>query len=162
MTKIEWLGDDGPCVLLAQSTAAGWVGSDGDDYEHACAALEDPAHAAVVPFEGGHALALETSGHQVALVRAEDGVIVVKWIFAPSETAAARAVSVLGEDIAWRETGCSWTVPVSGVLLQAAGEAHGAESVPFDLRDGTYHVATALFEPDSDSSFELFRLRRIG
>lgn len=88
---LDWLGDDGPLVLLAEAHAAGWEGIwrdatagdpeeeieelggrrvlmdatlDGErtDYARACALLAPSVLAALVPYRGGVALALETPG----------------------------------------------------------------------------------------------------
>ncbi|MCB9613289.1 MAG: hypothetical protein H6722_12625 [Sandaracinus sp.] len=192
--KLEWLGDDGPLVLLADAEADGWLGLwreatkqdpanevetwagkrmimdvdvDEDDpttdYARACTALEEPAVAATVWFEGGVALAFETSGHQATIVKAGDDVVVAKWIFASTEAHAAEVLSTLPSDLVWDETDVIFELKKNGVRLHPAASRTEADvpTLPFALSAGRYAVATTLFEPDEDSSFELFRLRRV-
>ncbi|UQA60658.1 hypothetical protein [Polyangium aurulentum] len=190
---IEWLGDDGPLVLLADAEAPGWLGAwreatdedDEDDveevgdkrlvidpdidedepatdYARTCARLEPPVVAALVPYAGGTALGLETSGHQAALVADAAGVVIAKWVFAPSEEAADAALAALPKDIAWKDTGIVWQVPSRGVRLHVAGDRFEGEGIPFAIGKGSYSVETGVFEPDDETSFELWRLRRRG
>jgi hypothetical protein len=193
--ELEWIGDDGPLVLLAKAEAPSWLGAwreatdddDDDDieqvgekrlaldpdegegegegepprtdYARTCAGLEPPALAALIPFAGGTALALETTGHQAAFVAAPEGVVIAKWVFAPSEDAASAALAALPKDIPWRSTGIVWHVPSRGVWLQPAAERFESDGVAFKLAEGRYAVETSAFEPDEDTSFELWRLR---
>lgn len=188
----EWLGDDGPLVLLADREAPGWLGTwreatdeddedeieevgkkrlvldpdiDEDDpatdYARACQLLEPPARAALVPFAGGTALGLETSGHQVACIAGATGVVLAKWVFAPSEEAAEAALAKLPEDIAWKDTKIVWQLQARGARLHIAAERFEGEGVPLALGKGSYAVETGVFEPDEETSFELWRLRSL-
>lgn len=185
---LDWLGDDGPLVLLAEAHAAGWEGIwrdatahdpeeeieelgdrrvlmdvtlDGErtDYARACALLASPAVAAVIPYRGGVALALETTGHQAALLPWRGGVIVAKWIYAPSPAHAQAALARASELEAWAETGVEWEAPPGGVRLHPAASRYEEGGLAFALAPGRYAVLTALYQPDEDSSFELFALR---
>lgn len=185
---LAWLGDDGPLVLLAEAHAAGWEGIwrdatagdpeaeieelggrrvlmdatlDGErtDYARACALLAPSVLAALVPYRGGVALALETTGHQAALLSWRGGVVAAKWIYAPSPAHAEAVLARVSELSAWAETGVEWEVPPGGVRLHPAASRVEAGGVAFALAAGRYAVATALYQPDEDSSFELFALR---
>jgi hypothetical protein len=188
--KIEWIGDDGPLVLLADAEAPGWLGAfreatdeDDDDeveevgekrlvldpeideddpatdYARACQRLEPPARAALVPFAGGTALGLETSGHQAACISIATGVVIAKWVFAPTEEAAEAALAALPDDIAWKDTGIVWQIPPGGARLHVAGDRFEGEGVPLAIGKGRHAVETGVFEPDEETSFELWRLR---
>jgi hypothetical protein len=190
---LEWLGDDGPLVLLADAEAPGWLGAwrlatdeddeddveeidgkrlafDADideeepttDYARTCVAL-DVEVAALVPFTGGTALGLETTGHQAALLPDADGVVIAKWVFAPDENAAEEALGKLPKDLDWDDTGLIFQVPSRGVRLHIAVDRFegDGEDLRFPLEKGRYAVETGVFEPDEETSFELWRLRKV-
>lgn len=191
---LNWIGDSGPMILLAEAEAAGWLGSwrevsddddedlveviDGrtltrdeldddelrSDYARVCAALEASGVAAIVPFEGGTALALETSGHQAAFVLAGEDLLVAKWIAAPSVEHADLALDSVPDDLDWEEAGLLFELPSRGVrIIPAAARANDPSEVAasWALEPGRYALATASFEPDDETFFELFRLRRV-
>jgi hypothetical protein len=193
MAKLDWLGDDGPLVLLADAEAAGWLGIwrkarkgdpesevelvDGErmimdveldddepatDYARACAALDEEV-AALVPFASGTALALETTGHQAAFTCTGDSVVIAKWIFASDEKHAALVLASVPDDLVWRDTEVVFSLATKGVRLHPAASRTEADvpTLPLTLAPGRYAIDTTLFEPDEDSSFELFRLRAI-
>lgn len=186
---LEWLGDDGPLVLLAEAHAAGWEGiwrdaTDADpqdeiedvdgrrmlmdaelddanprtDYARACALLGSSV-VALVPHRGGVALVLETTGHQAALLPSRDGVIVAKWIYAPSAAHAGAVLGRLDDVTGWSDTSVEWDVPAGGVRLYPAASRFDGSGLALALPPGRYAVATASYAPDEDSSFELFCLR---
>ncbi|HEY8426902.1 MAG TPA: hypothetical protein VIL20_00945 [Sandaracinaceae bacterium] len=133
------------------------------DYARACAALAPSASVALVPYRGGVALALETSGQKAAVLPSRDGAIVAKWIYAPGETYAANVLAHVADAVLdWKETGVEWELPSRGARLHPAASrfGDGDVSIPVALPPGRYAVATAPFEPDEDSSFELIALRR--
>lgn len=198
MAKLEWLGDDGPLVLLAETEAAGWLGiwrdaRKGDpeseierceiepwagrrmimdveldddepatDYARTCAALDGDV-AALVPFTGGTALALETTGHQATFVRAGNDVVIAKWVFALDEAQAERVLAALPSELPWRDTEVVLSLGAKGVRLHPAASRTEADvpMISFPLAPGRYALETMLHEPDEDSCFELFRLRAI-
>jgi hypothetical protein len=133
------------------------------DYARTCAALEPPVLVALVPFDGGVALALETTGHQATFVMLGDDVVVAKWIFAPGEAHADRALAELPHELPWNESDVVFELATAGVRLHPAASRTEADApfVPYPLSAGRYALATALHEPDDETSFELFRLRRL-
>lgn len=179
--KGTWCGDDGPLVLLRQREAGRWrgicfVNDDGEedvdedpltsgrsDYSRVCLALGEAAQAAVVKFEGGEVLALETTGHQARLVSSPKGLIVAKWVCAPDEAAANRALVKLPR-LEWKKTGVRWRLSARGVVGLLAAAAAGEEGLAATamLEKGDYVVETATYAPAEDTGFVLWRLRRNG
>lgn len=131
------------------------------DYARACARLVPPAMAALVPHRAGVALALETTGHQAAVLPWPEGKLIAKWIYAPSPAHAEAVLALAAGVSAWSDAGVEWEAPQGGAHLHPAASRFEPElALTFELAPGRYAVATALYEPDEDSCFELFALRR--
>jgi hypothetical protein len=168
---LVWLRDKGPVVLLAEAQAKGWLGvraaaerrldAHASDYERACLAVRAAREVELVAFREGVALAFQTSGEQAALVPEPDGLVVAKWIHAESRAAADEAVTRRSPEPAWESTGLVWRVPGNGVRLHVAAKPFEGGGVSCALKGGAFAVDTAALAPDDQTSFVLWRLRRI-
>jgi hypothetical protein len=87
---------------------------------------------------------------------------IARWIFAPDDAQAASALASLPGGLAWTESDVVFEVAETGVVLHpAASPAEpGVPTLSYPLEPGPHAVATALYEPDRETCFELFQLRR--
>jgi hypothetical protein len=152
-------------VLLPARAGHAWSGVVGGDYDRLCARVTPSSPVRAVPFAGGRALGLETSGHQATYVRFERGIVVAKWIYAESPARAARAlraVPALAVEGGWQGRN-RWTLVEPTVRLQPAAAPFAGASAAhlrFALEPGVYRLAEQFFTPDEETGFELFRLFR--
>jgi hypothetical protein len=188
---LRWVGDDGPLVVLAEAHAEDWLAiwrevAEGDpddaveeirgrrlivdddfdspvtDYARLCLQLEEQGAVVLVSYRGGVALALGTTGHQAAVLPTTDGVVIAKWIYAPSHEHAEATLTQVHELTEWVDSGLTWECPPGGARLHAAaarGDEDEHKTLRFELPPGPYRVATADLAPDAETLFELFALR---
>lgn len=185
MSTLDWCGDSGPLLLVGAVAVRQWLGcwrepttrdddlprerrgnrwlvldddfgphEPGTDYTRALSSFGRES-CGVVPFDGGEALVLSTEGHQAALLRAKDGLVVAKWLSAPSAEHAERALSKLPV-LPWKPTKVRWRHAGRSVVLHPAAERYEAAAPSMQLRPGQYRVATCSWAFDEQTNFELW------
>ncbi len=156
---LKWIGDPGPLVLLPARAGRGWVGFQGADYDRLCKLVTPQRPLRAVPFDGGVALGIETTGHQATYLRFAGGIVIAKWIYAPNREAATKTLRV--RDLAttgkWKRHG-RWRLDERTVRLQPAAGPFGEACIRFALEPGEYDLADRFHAPDEETGFELFRL----
>lgn len=161
---MKWLGSDGPLILLSEDSAPRWRGvsmtdlDEDSDYERVCRATDDH-RAAVVAFDGGTALALDTTGHQAAWRGSGDGAMVIKWCAADSERDITDRLRGDLDELDW-ERQCEWRATARVLLAEAGNPGGGDDAIPGPLRAGLYAVDHASASGPR-MSVELFRLSRL-
>ncbi|MBN2801387.1 MAG: hypothetical protein JXX28_19755 [Deltaproteobacteria bacterium] len=185
---LEWVGSDGPCVLIPQDASPAWggiwvdgpgpradattlpdgrvvwedVGQGGtSDYQRACDALDDEPPGLVGRV--GAALVLDSTGLQVAWWPTARGGWVVIWEYAESEEEAEAALR--GAAPGEAAPAGRWSLPEGGALLMPATELPGdedAEGIAVPLPAGTYEVFAGELAPDAFTMLRLVRLERVA
>lgn len=153
----RWLETTGgPFVVLPASRASSWRGAETDDYSDACR-VED--YAGVLQRPWGDVLVLGDEPMRTATVHRPDGLVIVRWMYAPNaETLvhAALHLDVAHAPVAERVR----FAPVDGLhlVLDAADAGDLAETIDVRVPEGATGIITHVVkDPGREVAFVLHR-----
>jgi hypothetical protein len=159
---LRWINSGGgPLLLLEKSLLPYWGGaytSNGDtDYDRACA-IE--GYIGLIEVGDGNAIVLGDEPLQTSLLRLpnEEGLMVIRWEFAPDEFAVLNA---LGHEGVRQQADIS--VSFKGGPLVLFDSAYSGleieDSLETTLRPGSYQLDTMRLQPNKQTSLILHRIR---
>lgn len=186
MDRMTWVNSGGgPLIVIPSEVAHHWRGDgklglhNGDlsmvwdtvrkhtDYGRACGVAD---YLGVLEVGPGECLVLGDEPMLTTILPTNDGVLIVRWMYAESEEEVLRAAQSLPEDI-WEAM--SHQVYVGGGGLVLFDSAYPGDDLPSTCDDGasvpwmkvpvpmgTYEVDTADYQPDASTRLILHRLRR--
>jgi hypothetical protein len=161
MTR-EWIqSNGGPLLLLPSELLQQWRGTATSDYERACAVDDEVA---ALDVGTGVGLVLGDEPHQTSWATADEGGLLVRWVYADDESDVWAAVDN-AEDADFELTnGADFVVGASGrcVLLDSAdpGDDLRSEHLEVSLAPGAYLLSTATLAPSEKTRVLVHRLRR--
>ena len=179
---MRWVSTTGgPQLLLSKSLLTAWggieppsngrvieakfrwngPGSPATDYDRAC---DVRAWAATIAVGEARAIVLGDEPGQAAWWPLEDGGLLVRWVFAPSE-AAVEAALRRGVEAAFSDA-FDWELPAGNHALLIDSSVPGAHALDeastleLSLKPGAYRVETAHWAPDLQTSMVVHRFSR--
>ncbi len=135
-------------------------GSPATDYDRAC-----DVRAWAAPIAVGEAVGIVFGDEpgQAAWWRGDDGGLLVRWLFAPSEAAVEKALRA-GVDADWADA-FEWPLAGKAVLIDSSVPGHEAaaeaSTLKIPLRAGRWRVETAHWSPDAAISMVVHRFTRL-
>ena len=146
-------------LLLPERVMHLWTGTDGPDYDRACA-INDYLGVVVVGDEEGLVINDEPASTAIFSAREGDSVVIAKWTYGPDATSVARSL----QDVQFRAfppPDVRMTFGSSPQILFESSFA-GSECIRSRtacLRPGRYAASTLTFEPATDIALVLHWLR---
>lgn len=165
---MKWINSTGgPLIMMEAALLPRWGGnlhsaeSPNDaltDYDRAC---EVNDYIGIIPQGGRHALVLNDEPMQTAcLSTADTSVLLIRWEYASDEDMVAQYARSIPEE-SWEPTGLIFNVSQSPLMVfdsvYAGNEVE--DEVTIQLRPAAYAIDSVRYQPDTETSLILHRLK---
>jgi hypothetical protein len=180
--RMEWIeSEGGPLILLDEDLLKYWDGAEpprygrtvraesrasgsalATDYDRAC-----DIRRVIGVLEVGPRIGVVFAGEALPTAwwpaPSEQVGLIVRWVYGNSDEAFSAALLRLPDGL-FRHPGVQVTLRGKLLLFDAAMPGHAIVSphLRMSIREGTYRIQTAVYEPDSETSMLLHRFKRVS
>jgi hypothetical protein len=157
---VDWEGIE--TLSSGRTVQATFRWSDSDlsatDYDRACD-IDD--YVGVLEVGAGRAVVLGDIAMPTTWIPSSGGGILVRWLYAESDSSALRALSKVSEEL-WQDTGHTFHVPSGPLCLFDSAlvgrDLNDDQVLHIHISPGIYRVDTVEFRPDENTFLVLHRL----